>query len=586
MYLFILQTPGIGGNMSSCIEGPDKIPKQLMAFEKLLRHAISRFSKDNLYDMLLTLNSELDTPRSQGGQRITTADPNRKIQSMRQVRELIKTIEESAVRGRASDHELRCLKSFEIFDKDVRYLRDLKAYFDSNIFRSLNEEYYDPADFPKVPPLKGLTTPDTSRSSPRKGPSSKVSKEARDHARLPAVVLELRELVGQWGELLSDGNLDINIFDPDSHHELLQFENYHSFEPILRLVPDVFVKSYKAIDMGREWLALAAKIYGDRLPLGKIKPKTPSPPPEQVPKKQTTRSRVPSAEVDQRVNEVKHHISIINKAINENQEKIVTLSNDEKKLYVREKRADVLTNNFEKVDNKMQRAQRDFQKAVADLNQTNDQMKFLPNNSPKYNELLKKCKHFEMEIENRQTTLQMLEFEKSVVQEDYLIELEMRPHFIHFMGDVQQTIENLKSTVKEKQSTKKQLEKQIVLIKTAKSDNINKSMKKYLNGELAYDLESLTHKLELVEQQEDERSIKSAASGTTYTDSDVDLTEYFVDEGRQQSESDLQFAYDADGEKTGMAKAHSRKDIKGKPRVADSVLNPTQNRQKPRTKVS
>jgi hypothetical protein len=233
----------------------------------------------------------------------------------------------------------------------------------------------------------------------------------------------------------------------------------------------------------------------------------------------------------------------------------------------------------------MQRAQRDFQKAMADLDRTNDQMKLLPNNSPKYNELLKKCKHLEMEIENRQTTLQMLEFEKSVVQEDYLIELEMRPHFIHFMGDVQQKIENLKSTVKEKQNAKKQLEKQIVLIKTTKSDTINKSMKKYLNGELAYDLESLTHKLELVEQQEDDRSIKSAASGTTYTDSDVDLTEYFVDEGRQQSESDLQFVYDADGEKTGMAKTHLRKDIIGKPREADSVLNPTQNRQKPRTKV-
>jgi septal ring factor EnvC (AmiA/AmiB activator) len=86
------------------------------------------------------------------------------------------------------------------------------------------------------------------------------------------------------------------------------------------------------------------------------------------------------------------------------------------------------------------------------------------------------------------------------------------------MGDVQQKLENLKSTVKEKQNAKKQLEKQIVLIKTTKSDTINKSMKKYLNGELAYDLESLTHKLELVEQQEDDRSIKSAASGTTYTD--------------------------------------------------------------------
>jgi uncharacterized protein YpmS len=34
---------------------------------------------------------------------------------------------------------------------------------------------------------------------------------------------------------------------------------------------------------------------------------------------------------------------------------------------------------------------------------------------------------------------------------------------------------------KEKQNAKKQLEKQIVLIKTTKSDTINKSMKKYLN---------------------------------------------------------------------------------------------------------
>lgn len=337
----LLETPGISGNMSSSIEGPDKIPKQLMAFEKLLRHAISRFSKDSLYDMLLTLNSELDTPRSQGGQRITTADPNRKIQSMKQVRDLIKTIEDSAIRGKASDHELRCLKNFETFDRDVRYLKDLKAYFDSNILRSLNEEYYDPTDFPNasaVPQIKGLSTPGSSRSSPRKGATSKVSKESRDHARLPSVVAELGLLVGQWGELLSDGNLDINIFDPDSHHELLQFENYHSFEPILRMVPDVFVKSYKAIDLGREWLSLAARIYGDRLPLRKIKPKTPSPPPApETIEKPSARSRLPSAEVDQRVNEVKQHISKINKSISEDQEKIVSLSNDEKKVITKRK---------------------------------------------------------------------------------------------------------------------------------------------------------------------------------------------------------------------------------------------------------
>ena len=239
--VFILQTPGIGGSMNSSIEGPDKIPKQLMAFEKLLRHAISRFSKENLYDMLLTLNSEIDTPRSRGGQRVTTADPNRKIQSMRHVRQLIKTIEEAAIRGKASDHELRSLKNFETFDRDVRYLRDLKAYFDSNILKSLKEEYYDQEDHQNALP-----------SGRNSGSTANKSKLARDQARLPSVVTELSDLCHKWGDLLSDGDLDISIFDADSHHELLQFENYHQFEPILRMVPDVFVKSYKAIDLGRE----------------------------------------------------------------------------------------------------------------------------------------------------------------------------------------------------------------------------------------------------------------------------------------------------------------------------------------------
>lgn len=107
-----------------------------------------------------------------------------------------------------------------------------------------------------------------------------------------------------------------------------------------------------------------------------------------------------------------------------------------------------------------------------------------------------------------------------------------------------------------------------------------------MNGELAYDLEALTQRLELAEQRDEERNIKSAASGTTYTDSDVDLAEYLVEEGRQQSESDLHFVYDADGEKAGVAKTHARKDIIGKPRVPDSVLDPTQHRQKPRAAVS
>lgn len=578
----LLETPGIGGSMSSSIDGPDRIPKQLMAFEKLLRHAISRFSKENLYDMLLTLNSEIDTPRSrgQGDQRLTTAAPNRKIQSMRHVRQLMKTIEEAAIRGKASDHELRSLKNFETFDRDVRYLRDLKAYFDSNILKSLREEYYEPETQTAIPDQKGTS-------------AGKKSKQARDHARLPLVVTELSDLCLKWGELLSDGDLDISIFDADSHHELLQFENYHQFEPILRMVPDVFVKSYKAIDLGREWLALAVRIYGDRLPLRKEKPQQPplpSTPSQKESKPQSVRSvrsRVGTAEVDERVNEVKEHINTINKHITEKQEKIVSLSQDEKKLAKREKRSEELTNAFEKVDNRMQRAKRDYQRAVADLDRMSDQIKFLPNNSPKYSDLIERCKKLEYDIETKQNSLQMLEFEKSVVQEDYLLELELRPTFIHFVGDVQSKIETLKNEVKEKQLEKKELEKQIVILRTSKSNSINKSMKRYLNGELAYDLEAVTQRMEeMAQEQDDARSVRSAVSGTTYSDSDVDLTEYLVDDGRQQSESDLQFVYDADGEKAGITKPNMRKDIIGKPRVPESVLAQTQNRQKQQAKVA
>ena len=149
--------------------------------------------------------------------------------------------------------------------------------------------------------------------------------------------------------------------------------------------------------------------------------------------------------------------------------------------------------------------------------------------SQEHNELMNRANQFNAELTKRQSALKVLEYKKNVVQEDYLLELELRPNFIHFLGDLKQQVEDIKTIIQDKQTEKQELEKQLALLKT-NTEKIKQQMQKYLESsensdQLTRQLSRLTKEIEddlnSIEGMESERSFVSESD-------DVDLSEYIT----------------------------------------------------------
>ncbi|XP_056006972.1 uncharacterized protein LOC125665817 isoform X4 [Ostrea edulis] len=576
----ILGTGGTGTN------SPDSVLNQITAFEKLLRHAISRFSKDRLFSMLQVAAEEQKAANPSQPRGAKTAGEAKKpstalslkIKSMEQLRQSMKPlIKREQKNVKITDKEKQAIKYLETFENDYKYLGNLKRHFDDNIQSVLQKDYFDPADRPRRSAVKDRVENNdnkgtqASRNPKSKGPkrgAQPTQEEIRisEMQKLFSVVTRLEELDRKWAGLLRDRELNPDDFDPDSSHELMTFSNYSSFEPILRLVPDVFVKCYNAVDMAKEWLTLAKSIYGERLPLkGKAKELVPksrentvtpksresitsqksrentvspksrentvspkeSPKPSESPNPED--SFKAANEYAQQAKEIKQNIRDIGEVIHENEMKLENLNEEMQALQSREGRIDELTNNFEQVDSKLLHAQKEYNTFLYERQQTMENLNNLRRGSVEHTELVHKANEFTAELTRRQSTLKILEYKKNVVQEDYLLELELRPNFIHFLGDIKQQMEDIKSTIKGKHTEKQELEKQLTLLKT-NTERIKQQMQKYLESSddsatLTRQISRLTKEIEddlaSIEGMESERSFVSESD-------DVDLSEYIT----------------------------------------------------------
>ena len=580
--ILFLQTH-ILGMEGSGTNSPESVLSHITAFEKLLRHAISRFSKERLYSMLQVAAEEQKAANpSQPRGAKTAAEAKKpttasilKIKSMDQLRQSMKPLikrEEKNVK--LSEKEKQALRYLETFENDYKYLGNLKRHFDDNIHSVLLKDYFDPADRPRRSALKErtegndratLSSRNVKGKNAKKGPQP-TEEEIRtaEMQKLFAVVTQMEELERKWAGLLKDRELNPDDFDPDSSHELMTFSNYSVFEPLLRLAPDAFVKCYNAVDMAKEWLTLAKSIYGDRLPLkSKVreqKPKSrentlpksressimsksrestlspkespqPKSPEDQKPKTSPDpdESMKVANEYAQQAKEIKQNIRDIGEAIQENEIKLENLNEEMQALESREGRIDELTNNFEQVDSKLLHAQKEYNTFLYERQQTMENMNNVRRGSQEHNELMNRANQFSAELTKRQSALKVLEYKKNVVQEDYLLELELRPNFIHFLGDLKQQVEDIKMTIKDKQTEKQELEKQLALLKT-NTEKIKQQMQKYLESsensdQLTRQLSRLTKEIEddlnSIEGMESERSFVSESD-------DVDLSEYIT----------------------------------------------------------
>lgn len=212
-----------------------------------------------------------------------------KLRSINQLQEIVESIKTSA-KGKTGGEDEHLFRTFELFLNDLLYLKDLKKYFDDEIYQSLlkyhfsgNPESKSVSESTSVVTVSqksgffltkvddddsgnGSQTDDgrasQTYSSSRRG-QLRDQPRSEDETKFQDTIKDLESLLHKWEGLLTRDDLDLNNFDPDSYHELMQFTNYSHFEPILRLVPDMFAKCYKCIELAKTWLRLSNCILGE-----------------------------------------------------------------------------------------------------------------------------------------------------------------------------------------------------------------------------------------------------------------------------------------------------------------------------------
>ncbi|KAH3741725.1 uncharacterized protein LOC127851548 isoform X2 [Dreissena polymorpha] len=505
----LLETTNNLSRVTTRQQSEDSINKQLAAFERLLQHSMSRFSNERLYHLLRQVTRWADAKENVDKSKNTTKAAF-KLRSVHQLKEIVGTMKKEN-KSALNHSEENIFKTFELFVNDLLYIKDMKKYFDDEIFRSLMRYHFDASktepfdDNEKASPKPEDTDSgngsmvDTDRSTGRnsmtirgkkpqlKIKSSSSGKNAAESSKdkYKATVDELKSILHKWEGLLTEHDLDLNVFDPDSYHELMQFSYYLPFEPILRLVPDMFAKCYKCIELAKTWLKLSNVVLKD-VPLDAAELErsieeeqdvTPDGWNDDV----NTDSAKTEEEFWEEVKRVQGQIESVTKSITDDEDLLEKYNEEMDVLSGREERFSSVTSQVEKIDSLITLAAGEYQKAKIEQNAMANKMKNVQKGSSTYSEMKSKLRRLDSTVAENHWKVKRLEFERTLVREDFVVELDVRPSFILFMGDTKEKITDLKRFLEVKREEKIKLEKQLALMKT-NTERMREIMRSYLGS--------------------------------------------------------------------------------------------------------
>ena len=243
---------------------------------------MSRYSNERLYNFLCQISRHAKTRDDLAqAQSNNASNAAFKLKSINQLKEIVDYVKKVG-KGNPKGEEEQISKTYDLFLNDLLYLKDLKKYFDDEIYNVLMKYHYDVnvgtnANTTSTKTGQNnnvfMTSVDRNRGNKESDNNNKqflISKSAKsnkqpskDELQYAETVKELKTILDKWDGLLKHDVLDLNHFDPDSYHELMQFKGYTQFEAVLRLVPDLFAKCYKCIDLAKTWLQLSNLVLGD-----------------------------------------------------------------------------------------------------------------------------------------------------------------------------------------------------------------------------------------------------------------------------------------------------------------------------------
>ncbi|KAL3832135.1 hypothetical protein ACJMK2_023806 [Sinanodonta woodiana] len=467
---------------------------KMAAFDRLLQHTMSRFSKERLYAMLRIVTYWALAEERKKSESLK--EENRlgmKFKSLDQLKGVVSSLKDKGKTSGLRIEEDQAVRYFETFFNDFFYLKDLKKYFDDELMYTLHRYYYDQnADNESEPKVKTKSREKAEENDIKKMTLNEPAKKRKGSVKAQAtgnstakkfeqVKSDLLEICKKWDGLLKDGDLNLNDFDPDSYHELLQFVDYSQFEPILRLVPDIFAKCYKSIDLAKQWMNIANAVRKDIPTKTKTRQPAEKETAQVTPPTEEEQQRTTSKEFIRQIMELKDQLSDMDISISKDEQQLQEYTTEIEGLHERENRFDEVTSTFQRMDSLVSDAGDQYLKAKEGKSNAVKQIQTFTRESAEYAQMYTELKRMDEEVTRTYNHLKLMEFQKSIVQEDYLVEMEVRPSFIYFVADTKEKIHELQFIIEAKKEEKRRIEKNIMLLKT-NTERMRNVMSTYLGS--------------------------------------------------------------------------------------------------------
>ncbi|KAM9548906.1 uncharacterized protein ACIB01_009380 [Guaruba guarouba] len=254
-------------------------------------------------------------------------------------------------------------------------------------------------------------------------------------ASIPCLATQLFTHRRNWGLLLQGGPLSEQVFSPRSLHDLRSFDGVGPFVKVLRLVPDVFHQSLATAELAQQWVHLHRSRYSLSLPPSPSLPQQPpvlgraglAPSSVQPP----LRSRVPqhlgglsNLLVPLQSLGASNSTGVLKARLQESQEELLALLH-------RRDRAPALRAQVRHVAQRI---------GVLRLQQ---QGKGTERSWPQQNQRTRGRQRQAALTEELQKNLELEEYHHSILEADWLLELEVRPILIRRIDEVQQHCRDL-----------------------------------------------------------------------------------------------------------------------------------------------
>lgn len=484
-YIFILfQTQAKFMDGASRLRQHDNFHKQLSAFEKLTEAAERKFSKDTLYQMLRVLVKGIQHPKGSTRTQAEKGSSYEHIDSIRKLQDTVSIFQARKRRGIQKEEATHIVKYFHNFIREVSHLSDYKEYFDDRIYKCLYEYFYDPTEDTTYGSNQSIgvgarafnnvrfrdfgvsddadsgnysddlssrsrihTSPkrheEKTRDKSSDGGAIKPISEPDCRKKWSCAVKELHTVNKRWENLLSKEQLDPDDFETDSETDVLHYPSNEQFVLILRLLPDVFMKSYKSLELAKIWWTQANKCL-------KFFP---------------VRNR-DSVDFEYKSHSIRHKIRQLEACIHKGQKNLEEFQVVLATTTSREKRAEELATDCEHLEELKVEAERKYNQALHERRALIQKFEYAIKGTSKYFELKTQLKAHDRHVSETYNALRVLRYQFEIMHDDFLVEVEVRPSFIRFTDHVKEMVSSLKETLNSMTAEKRQCEKELALIKT------------------------------------------------------------------------------------------------------------------------